>query len=313
MPMRTYQIESYVPEEGFYQGKDAQFWRAAFADCFVIDLQNNFEVIASCRGTHSLDVSMADAAALLHLFKGEKEFLILPSSHGTLMVYSAWPHLSFALAFLFDESLDEVQKAYQNTQRYAFSTLFDAAEGEKINQRLNLENKLCTLVRYMDRLFGTDKPSNVPAHILMIANLVGCRLHEASVLGMRVTLDEREAQKLGAYLCCTFMTMRRYNGKVSALPEIGENTARSTHVPQEYGMRIEQTVKERTKKPTPFDLPTADALASYTAHPAFAAYRIEESDGVVRLHVPLYQKAILSSINTHRVEKEIILVLFPIQ
>ncbi len=309
--MRGYKIESYLPEESFYQGKDARFWRAVFEDCFVVDLHNGVNVIASCRGTGAFAFSAAQMATLLTLFNGSKEFLILPSSRGTLLVYPAWPHLELALAFLLNESPKEVQKAYENAQRYAFSALFDASDEPKNNRGLNIESKLCTLQFYMDALFGAKRQTNAVAHILMIANLVGCHLQEMSISRVKISLDEQKLDRLGAYLFCTFMTMRRYNGKVSALPDREQTHANLQHVSQEYGLRIEQSIKERIAKPTAFDLPSSADVASFAKHPIFKDYIIDENDGAISLHIPLRQKALLSSVSMLATGKELMLTLFP--
>lgn len=311
MPMNSYKIESYVPEESFFGNKNKFFCRALFDNCFVIDTQNNNGVLASGKSDDPLALSMAEAAALLTLFDGENEFLSLPHSSGTLLVYPAWRQLKFALAFYFEESIEEVQKAYQNAQRYAFSALFDTKNEDEFNQQLHLETKLCALHFYMEHLFGDKRETNAVAHILMIANLVGCHLQETSVSRIDVTLDEGEMERLGAYLFCTFLTMRRYNGSVSAKTD--ENTANLTHVVQKYGLRIQQSVQSKVARPTEFDLPSPLAMANFAEYPHFHNYKIEEADVAIRLHIPLPQKAMLSSFGTSRVQKEIILNLFPIQ
>ncbi len=310
MSMRIYKIESYVPEETFLLGKDARFCRAAFEDAFVIDIHNGTNVIASLRGNNKIDVSMSDAATLVTIFNGCREFLMLPSSRGTLLVYPAWQHLELSLAFLLKESVEEVEKAYKNAQRYAFSALFSTDE---TNRQLNLETKLCVLQFYMEHLFGEKRETNVAAHILMLANLLGCRLHEMAVSRVNVTLDERELEKLGAYIACTFMTMRRYNGAVSTSDTGDENTTNLTHVMQEYGLRIQQSVRQKIAKPTAFDIPGESDFASFAKHPAFADYKIEESDGTLRLHLPLRQKAVLSSFPARTAQNEITLTLFPLR
>lgn len=310
--MRSYKIESYVPENSFLSGKDARFCRAAFEDCFVLDLHNGPAIIASCRGTEQIEASMADTAALLTLFDGKNEFLILPSSRGTLLIYPAWPRLGLALAFLLKEDVEEVEKSYQNAKRYAFSQIFETDGNTEINQRLNLEAKLCTLEFYRDRLFGNKRETNVVAQILMIANLMGCHLHEMSLTRTNATLDEFEIERLGAYLCCVFMTMRRYNGKVSASDKNDENTALFTHVSQEYGIRIQQSVRESITKETAFDLPSKSDIACFENHPAFANYKIEQTDGAVRLRLSIKQKAILSAFSQVGKEQEITLTIFPL-
>ena len=311
--MRSYKIESYLPEANFLSGKDARFCRAAFEDCFVIDVHNNLNVIASLRGGNDIEFSMADAANLLTVFDGEKEFLTLPSHTGTLLVYPAWKRLGLALAFLFKEDAKTIENTYQNAKRYAFSTVFNTDNNkDEINQRLNLEAKLCTLEFYRDRLFGNKCETNVVAQILMIANLMGCHLHEMSLTRTNATLDEFEIERLGAYLCCVFMTMRRYNGKVSASDKNDENTDLFTHVPQEYGIRIQQSVRESVTKETAFDLPSKSDIACFENHPAFANYKIEQTDGAVRLRLSIKQKAILSSFSKVGKEQEITLTIFPL-
>jgi len=310
--MRNYKIESYVPEETFLAGKNARFCRAAFEDCFVVDLHNGPNIIASCRGTEQIETSMADTAALLTLFDGKKEFLILPSSQGTLLVYPAWPQLELALVFLLKERAEDIEKAYQNAKQYAFSMIFDTDDKSEINQRLNLKTKLCVLDFYVKRLFGDEHEKNVTAQILMLANLVGCRLHKMSVSRVSVNLDEREMERISAFLCCAFMTMRRYNGRISTTDETAENPSIFAHVPQEYGIHIQQSIKERDARPTPFDLPNKADFTSFATHPAFVNYRINETDGELCIHLPIKQKAFLSSVPACGREQELTITLFPL-
>ena len=329
--MRSYKIESYVPKQNFYQGKDARFWSAAFEDCFVIDLHNDGRVIASCRGTKDETSPLLSATKLIPLSLGATKLIphsrtaatnligleketnapsLLSVDGGTLLVYPVWQSLGLALAFLFKEDVKTVEKSYQNAQRYAFSPIFEAENTPKAK----LETKLCTLQFYIDRLFGDKRETNAAAHVLMIANLVGCRLHEMSVSRIDATLDEREIERLDAYLFCTFMTMRRYNGKISALTDDdGDKIDRAPNrATQEYGLRIQQSVAQRFTQATAFDLPSQTDLASFLSHPAFAGYRITEEDETVRLHIPLKQKALLSSISARGAQKEMTVILFPV-
>ncbi len=313
MDMRSYKIESYVPEETFLLGKDARFCRAAFEDCFVIDLHSGPHIIASSRGNDLIETSMADTASLLNLFNGSCEPLILSGSKGTLLVYPTWQRLELALAFLLREDVQTVEKAYQNAGRYAFSLVFDTEKERENKPQADLEAKICALHFYMNRLFGVKREDNVMAQILMIANLLGCRLHEMSVSRTSITLDEREMEKLSAYLCCTFMTMRRYNGNISTSDKVTETPDFLTYASQEYGLYIQQSVKEKIAKPTVFDLPLEKDVAGFATHPAFANYKIEECDGTIRLHLPLHQKALLSSLSARGTENELVLTLFPLK
>ena len=316
--MRSYKIESYVPEETFLAGKDARFCRAAFEDCFAVDVHNHFDIIAACRNGNLIGKSLADAfslslsnvANLLHLFDGDSEFLALPCPNGTLLVYPAWPRIGIALAFLLKEDIKEVEKSYQNAKRYAFFKVFETDGNAEINQQLNLEAKICALEFYRNRLFGNKRETNAVAQILMIANLMGCRLHEMSVSRINATLDELETESLGAYLCCVFMTMRRYNGKISTSAEGEENTSILTHVPQEYGIRIQQTVRQRVTKQTAFDLPARSDIACFANHPAFADYKTEDGDNSFCVHLPIKQKMHLSAYAMVGREQEITLTLF---
>lgn len=307
--MKKYTIQSYVPEENLLLGKDARFCRTAFEDCFVVDLHHTPNIIASCRGTKQIETSMAGTAALITLFEEKDKILILPCPHGTLLVYPAWPHLEMALAFLVKESVEEVEKAYQNAQRHAFSVIF-TPEGEPTNQ--SIETKLCVLDFYMKRLFLEGHQVNVAAQILMLANLLGCRLHEMSVSRLNVTLDEREAQTLSAYLACTFMTVRRQSGEVAASVEGDKSPAILTHVEQEYGIRIQQTLKKRIEKAATRETFQTRETAPFQQHPAFQNYQIEENDTAFHIHIPLCKKATLSSFASIAGESEIVIFLFPL-
>ena len=310
--MKSYKIESYVPEKDFLLGKDARFCRTAFEDAFVIDLDGKPSVIASLTGKNCLDVSMADAASLLTLFCGDCAFLLMPSSRGTLLIYPAWKGLGFGLAFLFGEDVEKIEKTYQNAQRYAFSTVFGADSDTKINQQLSLENKLSVLHFYMTRLFGESRETNAAAHVLMLANLFGCRLHETSLLCADATLDERELEKFDAFLSCVFMTMRRYNGEISAAAGSNTSNANLMHVSQEYGVRIQQSLRKSTARNTSFGCLERADVASFAEHPAFKNYQIEESDGTFRLYIPLKKKAHLSSLFGQSMQKELIITLIPL-
>ena len=310
--MRSYKIESYVPEKGFLAGKDAYFCRTAFEDCFVVNLHNTPNIIASCKGTKQIETSMADTAALLTLFDGRNEFLILPCSLGTLLIYPAWQHLEMALAFLFKEDAETIDKAYQNAKRYAFSAFFNTQMEHENSPLEKLETKIRVLDFYMRHLFGAEQETNVTAQILMIANLVGCDLCEMNVSRVNVTLDTAETERLGAYLCCVFMTMRRYNGRISSSKEADQNPSILTHVPQEYSILVQQSVKSKVTKPSAFDLPAHADIESFLSHPAFADCRTEEADGTLCLHIPLKQKVRLSSVGLGGMQNEIIITLFPL-
>ena len=77
-------------------------------------------------------------------------------------------------------------------------------------------------------------------------------------------------------------------------------------------MRIQQSVREKITKPTVFDLPSQTDIENFAKHPAFASYQITEKDGTVRLHIPLKQKALLSSISACGAQNEMTVVLFPV-
>ena len=300
-----------MPEEIFLAGKDAHFCCSAFADCFVIDLHNKMSVIASSRASEPIPFSMADAATLLTFGEGKKKFAILPRDAGTLVVYPAWQKLGLALAFLFEESSEEVTKAYQNAQRYVFSAVFNAETELQKTPKSYLETKLCVLDFYMNRLFGDNCETNITAQILMIANLMGCNLCQMEVSHVDVPFDEQEVDRLSAYLCCAFMTMRKYSGRVSTTGETDQNSQFSTHVPQKYTIRIQQSIKERLHKPTPFELPTHADVAGFATHPAFADYKAEETNGAFYMHIPLKHKARFSAFSACGREPEIILTIFP--
>jgi hypothetical protein len=268
-------------------------------------------VIASSRASEPILFSMADAATLLTLSEGNKEFAMLPVAKGTLLVYPAWQRFGLLLAFLFEESPEEIEKSYQNAQRYAFSTVFDPETKSKQTPQSNLETKLCVLDFYMDHLFGDKRETNITAQILMIANLMGCNLCEMSVSRVDVPFDEQEADRLSAYLCCAFMTMRKYSGRVSTAGNTDPNSQFSTHVLQKYSICIEQSIKERISKTTLFDLPTHADVANFATHPAFADYKAEEANGKFQMHLPLKRKVLLSSFSACGREMEIILTIFP--
>ena len=65
-------------------------------------------------------------------------------------------------------------------------------------------------------------------------------------------------------------------------------------------------------KSTAHDLPPKSDIVTFATHPAFEGYKIEETDGAIQLHLPIKQKALLSSVLSRGREQEITLTLFPI-
>ena len=314
MSMRCFQLKSYVSEKEFLEGKDAHFYQAAFANCFVVDFSATPRVIASCRPTQPIEASLRDIAASLPLLHDGNQPLILPCPDGTLLLYPAWQKLSLSLGFLLTESPENVEKAYKNAQRYAFSLTVHGLLDSQMPAEIGLEARLCILQFYINRLFGEDSNTSVMAQMLMIARLTGCKLHEVSAARVNISLDEREMESFSAYLFCVLMTMRRYNGKISAAEDAGgaENDVFSTYVSREYGLRIQQSIRERLTKPTAFDLPTKADIMAFAAHPAFANYRIEQIDGAVQMRIPVRQKAMFSSVAVRSAKKELLVTLFPL-
>ena len=309
--MKKYTIQSYVPEKEFLLGKDARFCSTAFENCFVVDVVDHNRIIAAGRNQNIIGTTIEKAYSVSlggEIFNKAHDFSILPSSLGTLLVYPAWEWLGFALVFHLKEDFANVEKARKNAQRYAFSALFDTEES---NHSIGLESKLCALNFYVNHLFGKECEKNIAAHILMLANLAGCHLHEISVSHINFTCDEREFERLSAYLLCTFMTMRRHNGSVSTSLENNENAENLSYIPQEYGIRIQQSMQTRLAKDNAFDLPNAADIENFASHPVFQKYKIEETNGTFSLHIPLRQKVLLSSLYSRGLENEIIITLFP--
>ena len=62
--MRYFKIEQYVSEDVFFENKNDLLHKAAFADCFVVDICNEARILAACRSKPLTGCSLCDALAL---------------------------------------------------------------------------------------------------------------------------------------------------------------------------------------------------------------------------------------------------------
>ena len=134
--MRYFKIEQYVSEDVFFENKNDFLHKAAFADCFVVDICNEARILAACRSKpltgrflcDALALSTKDKAALLDLFHAKQTPLTLACDRGTLLCFPAWRSLELALVFLLEADLQTVEKCLKNAPRHANSPLFEKAE-----------------------------------------------------------------------------------------------------------------------------------------------------------------------------------------
>lgn len=318
--MRYFKIEQYVSEDIFFENKNDLLHKAAFADCFVVDICNEARILAACRSKpltgrflcDALALSAKDKAALLDLFHAKQTPLTLACDRGTLLCFPAWHSLDLSLVFLLEADLQTVEKRLKNAPRHANSPLFQKAEEQELITSQAIEKQLQTILFYTERLFGKEKEGNVVAQILMIANLVGCKLHKVSVERISTSISERELDSFSAYLFCALLTMRHFSGEISAVDSADQNFDFSAHAVQKYGLRIQQTTLSCVQKSTKFDTPQKEDVASFLHHPAFSAYRIEESEGGVCLTLPIGCGAVVFSLSAKTPTRAVKITLFPI-
>ncbi len=298
-------VKSYVPENTFFEAKEAHVRRRAFSNCLVVNLVDGARIVAGLQASTPVGRSLFDvfsfsdenAKAFSGIFSDTKTPLLFPCQNGSLLAVGAWPRLQLALVFCLDEKMEIAQRAYQNAQRRAFSNEHTLGQQGCVNEEENAEKGICEILHYVRHLFGEECEKGVAAQVLMIANLMGCRLHEISATCARLRVSDWDLQRMGAYLTCVFMTLRRFGGNVGVFEEnADEKAVFSTHAPQQaYGLCIEQnTQRLHTEKNNA--RPSTELFESFATLPCFSDLEIETKEEGFTLHLPLYRGGPLGAV-----------------
>ncbi len=216
------QIESYIPESQFYNGKDESKCRIFHDDCAVLSDDDDFRIIAA-RGFEKqigqpffeAVLTDSDARSRLSAFlRGTQDYLLLPFHEQSLLFLSAW-HKSTTLVpvFLLHASEKNVRQMLNFASRDAFSELFRVAN-EPENGEESLREQLAEIFCYLD---GLIKPGrNFWTSCRMLATFFGCCLENLSMPFEEKIASDALFHRVTAFLVCLLLSLRHRTGSVSA-------------------------------------------------------------------------------------------------
>ena len=245
-----YQIDSYLPEISFLDGKQERSTRVCTERCAVLDVGNATRILAS-RGK-ALTVGDSFYAATSMTESEQRQFQAALAKHrrffirvgqAPLLVLADWySAVGLCLVILPSSSPAAIRAALQATGRTDIVDLLgENLEKALIRERRKAYTHLSELLHYVDALF---EPC-IPASRLFqtVAAFAGC--HTAQY---RLTATEDEIGHLGShavsFLLCAFLSIRSTCGTVEACEAHG--------VPVRATLQYTTPLQDTDGKPLPF-------------------------------------------------------------
>jgi len=226
-------IKSYIPEKEFFDGKNMIASRLFHDDCAMLDINNDFRVIAE-RGFHmstgtpffdTVHLQKAEITRIRQFIHSDEELLILPSEASTLLLFSALiQSTSTLLVIRTPHSEEKVRNALEFARRDAFSPVF-CLENEQRSSEAELREQLAEIFYYLDRILKPSSEIGLWTHLLLIANFVGCRLDRISLPISIPKISQHDRDRLTAFFLSAFMILRYHTG----LNEAISSTADESH------------------------------------------------------------------------------------
>ena len=283
-------VESYIPELLYFQNKHQSGTRRIREDLAVLDGAQDLCVLA---GRGRIPRQGEPLAALCGLPREELSFLrrALPSSRCVALLGAS------GVVLLFSELLGE--------SGMLLAVLPHAEAGDCLRALSYIEEPI-TLSPALSALTPTDpdeetvellreiffytsrilnKTANVGSwtRILLLANLVGCRIDETSLPTQELPVASRDLAGLIAFLFCVLLTLRQRDGRVGALCDVPEKD-------RHYVYRVSfESLPDRKEKPS--DVAFRHTDFPFLSHPAFRNISLQGSADGIQLEMILPQAA----------------------
>ncbi|MBE6588753.1 MAG: hypothetical protein E7643_01115 [Ruminococcaceae bacterium] len=311
-------INAYVPESLFFEGKQEAFGRIFREDSAIVFAHDNFRIIAS-RGTTMkentslyslLDGSAASYERCRAALTSEKEVFVVPSIHGTLLLFSQMQKSTGLLLVIHVKAPEKDVRAVLD-EAFLLSTtpiLRTSQEDLKGTYDPSLPQILAEIFYYTNRIFS-DLPTTDPRTLCrLIANFAGCQLTCTNVPLRPLALSTEERYRLIAFLFATFLGMQKFIDGVTAqahesgvspgalsseeIPTIShESSALSLTISQTPSVRqyLQPRYRELLKKEKSLLLDRILKL------PAFSHFYAAEHDGALVLEANFPTGSLLSA------------------
>lgn len=224
--MNSVRVDSYLNEADFLRGKNRPVPRLMREECAVLSFADGCSVLA-CRGAHF--VQGTPFLSSLRLSSAEERFfferveqhprLLLETPFGVCLVFADLLEQTGLLCVLLLPNTAPASVAAALSQCSSVPFVLRTSMPSRCIPAAE-DRALCEeLLFYMELLFSRRPPrlSLLWRDCLFLADFAGCTVENTSFPDAEGTLSERDGCKFRLFLLCSFLTLRRTGGGVSAV------------------------------------------------------------------------------------------------
>jgi len=264
------QLNSYIPESLFMEGKNTEHARLCSEDCALVDPENQYRVIAA-RGK---EIPIGKAfVPLQHLSDSESEFLlralcdkkrmVLMGDAGTILIFADWFYATGLLLAVCprceSHSVCRVLRLLGRGD-FAFSPACQSISDEPRRSDAEAYGQLNELLYYLERIFAPSDAVPLWTRTKLIANFAGCRAECNALRAKLPPLLKSDETRLCAFLMCLFLSSR-------AIGEV------KTGVQER-----DRTIVYQAELCDPYKTPDACDLFPFMRLPAFESIALRKSE-----------------------------------
>ena len=219
-------LHSYIPESLAFLDKQKDSSRLFFEDCAVIEPAFENRILAA-RGEGLLleksffdlcGVSASDQSLFQECFHKHPHFL-LPAGNDSVLIFSeAFGDTGLLLGLRLHIDAISLRRALFQIGQVDFVCPDSIAAAPLTPQvgDAELSLRLEELFYYTSRILSPKDEGSLWTWCLLIANFAGCRLERVALPVQSPPFSRRDRMRLTFFLLCSFLAMRRKDGKVGA-------------------------------------------------------------------------------------------------
>ena len=215
------QIDSYLPELSFLDGKQERTARTSAECCAVVDLNASARILAARGGALSVGNSLYTSLSMRSTEQkcfadalAEHRRFLLCAGQTPILVLADWlPSTGFCLVILPNASPAAVRAAMQGLERTDIVDLLGPDLGRApLAERREAHAHLLDILRYTDRILSPHTP---PRHLLYAsAAFAGCYAVQCST--DKADGVESLGERTSAFLLCTLLSIRAVSGALES-------------------------------------------------------------------------------------------------
>lgn len=215
------QINAYIPESVFYDGKTESLGRTLHEDSAIVFAKDNFRIISArgklMRENESLctlfDRADTPRNALTKAIASKKTPVSVATKSGTLLLFTQpYGATGLILAVHVNAKEEEVRAILDSAYTLGeFPVLC-----EKNTNNPSLERIIDEILYYTNRIFRKSSTQDLWTTCRLIANFAGCHLTYSKTSMRQLTLSDAERMRLIAFLLAAFLGMHKFIGSTTA-------------------------------------------------------------------------------------------------